>query len=367
MHSVSVSDSFNFSTSHHGEIQGNDDAKAVPFTSLHWSQTLNCWNGCWICKSLDFAKILFFGFPWGSYGSRRSCRKGTMREVCGARYVRLGSEVALLIQIVFSRFQPAFVGISCKLIIYKWFVSTDCGLLTSRYGVMQWISCWWMTPRQISMWNVHMWPSSALDLTPVGVCNGETNPLDLCWYAISKNMHVLIFSFGPSKLLIWRPKNHWSLVIWPWCTGRKVEHSRSTSQCKDVTWCGLFGQLRVSWLSICTFSERYLVKGEGDRRRLHWILQMVGHVSFQDDLHDAVFTDTCWDGFVRRKDLQFAVLLVRCFFIPASFFIKCHQSKTGPWTKLNCHSLRFFKCPALIAPWPLSSIEGPVFVQQIII
>ena len=24
------------------------------------------------------------------------------------------------------------------------------------------------------MWNVHMWPSSALDLTPVGVCDGET-------------------------------------------------------------------------------------------------------------------------------------------------------------------------------------------------
>lgn len=199
-----------YTCAHHGEIQGNDDAKAVPFTSLHWSQTLNSWNGCWICKSLDFAEIFFFGFPWGSYGSRLSCRKGTMREVCGARYVRLGSEVALLIQIGFSRFQPAFVGISCKVMIYKWFFLSDCGLQTSRYGAScNKISCWWMTPRQISMWNVHMWPSSALDLTPVGVCNVETNPLDLCWCAISKNVHVLICSFGPSKLLIWRPKNHW--------------------------------------------------------------------------------------------------------------------------------------------------------------
>ncbi len=35
----------------------------MPFTSLHWSQTLNCWNGCWICKSLDFAEIFFVWVP----------------------------------------------------------------------------------------------------------------------------------------------------------------------------------------------------------------------------------------------------------------------------------------------------------------
>ena len=177
---------------------------------------------------------------------------------------------------------------------------------------MKWI-CWWMTPRQISMWNVHMWPSSALDLTPVGVCNGETNPLDLCWCAISKNVHVL--------------------VVWPGCTGRKVEHSRSTSQCKDVTWCVLFGQLRVLWLSICTFSERYLVKGEGNRRRLHWINQWLAifpsKIFMMRSLPTPVETDLWAERIFNLQSCWFAA------FFHCKVPLLIHQSKAGSWTKLE--------------------------------